>query len=44
MLHRRLVRDYESSPLSSESRVYWAMSANMVRRLTGTRTPTWRGA
>jgi hypothetical protein len=44
MLHRRLVRDYESSPLSSESRVYWAMSANMVRRLTSTRTPTWRGA
>lgn len=44
MLHRRLVRDYESSPLSSESRVYWAMSANMVCRLTGTRTPTWRGA
>jgi transposase len=44
MLYRRLVRDYESNPLSSESRVYWAMSATMVRRLTGTATATWRGA
>jgi hypothetical protein len=25
-LHRRLVRDYEHRPASSESRVYWAMS------------------
>lgn len=44
MLHRRLVRDYESNPKTSESRVYWAITANMLRRLTGTRTPTWRGA
>ena len=35
MLHRRLVRDYEHLPRSSESRVYWAMSAVILRRLTG---------
>jgi transposase len=44
MLHRRLVRDYESNPTTSESRVYWAITANMLRRLTGTQTPTWRDA
>lgn len=43
-LHRRLVRDYEHRTASSESRVYWAMSDVMARRLTGTSTPTWRGA
>lgn len=44
MLHRRLVRDYEHRPASSESRVYWAISDVMTRRLTGTSTPSWRGA
>ncbi|WP_220446716.1 transposase [Nonomuraea deserti] len=38
-LHRRLVRDYEHDPGSSESRVYWAMTDAMTRRLTGTFTP-----
>jgi transposase len=42
-LHRRLVRDYEHRLASSESRVYWAMSDVMARRLTGTATPAWRG-
>ncbi|SDQ58301.1 Transposase [Thermostaphylospora chromogena] len=42
-LHRRLVRDYEHRPTSSESRVYWAMSDVMARRLTGTSSPSWRG-
>ncbi|XVQ89476.1 IS5 family transposase [Microbispora siamensis] len=42
--HRRLVRDYEHRPASSESRVYWAMSDVMARRLTGTSSPSWRGA
>jgi transposase len=42
-LHRRLVRDYEHRLASSESRVYWAMSDVMARRLTGTCTPAWRG-
>ncbi|MGP4105304.1 IS5/IS1182 family transposase, partial [Nonomuraea sp. KM90] len=41
-LHRRLVRDYEHDPASSESRVYWAMTDVMTRRLTGTSTPAWR--
>ncbi|MFJ8097510.1 IS5 family transposase [Streptomyces griseofuscus] len=44
ILHRRLVRDYEHRPASSESRVYWAISDVMARRLTGTSTPAWRGA
>ncbi|MDG4764419.1 IS5 family transposase [Solwaraspora sp. WMMD406] len=42
MLHRRLVREYESRPESSASRTWWASTANLVRRLTGTSTPTWR--
>jgi transposase len=44
MLHRRLVRDYEINPATAETRVYWAISDVMARRLTGTSTPTWRGA
>ncbi|MFG3352864.1 IS5 family transposase [Streptomyces sp. NPDC048001] len=44
ILHRRLVRDYEHHPASSASRVYWAMTQVMVRRLTGANTPTWREA
>ncbi|GAB3904243.1 transposase [Microbispora bryophytorum] len=43
-LHHRLVRDYERRPASSESRVYWAMSDVMARRLTGTSTPALRDA
>lgn len=42
ILHRRLVRDYEHRPASSASRVYWAMTHVMARRLTGENTPTWR--
>jgi transposase len=42
MLHRRLVRDYETRPASSESMVYWSMTENMTRRLTGTTTASWR--
>lgn len=42
ILHRRLVRDYEHHPSSSASRVYWAMTHIMARRLTGASTPTWR--
>ncbi|MGW7081466.1 transposase [Streptomyces sp. NPDC054866] len=44
MLHRRLVRDYEHLPRSSESRVYWAMTAVILRRLTGAAVPAWRTA
>lgn len=42
MLHRRLAREYESRPESSVSRTLWASTANIVRRLTGTNTPSWR--
>ncbi|MEU7501435.1 IS5 family transposase [Streptomyces griseofuscus] len=44
MLHRRLVPDYESRPTSSESRVYWAMTDVIARRLTDHTTPAWRDA
>ncbi|GAA2986612.1 hypothetical protein GCM10020227_64230 [Streptomyces flavovirens] len=44
MLHRRLVRDYEHLPRGSESRVYWAMTAVILRRLTAATTPAWRTA
>jgi len=42
MLHRRLVREHESRPESSVSRTLWGSAANLVRRLTGTSTPSWR--
>lgn len=44
ILHRSLVRDYEHHPSSSVSRVYWAKTHVMTRRLTGANTPTWREA
>lgn len=44
MLHRRLVRDYEHLPRSSESRVYWAMTAVILRRLTGATAAAWRSS
>lgn len=43
MLVRRLVRDCESKPKSSESRVRWAVIDVIARRLTGQTTPSWRG-
>ncbi|WP_436789496.1 IS5 family transposase [Yinghuangia sp. YIM S10712] len=42
ILHRRLVRDYESHPASSVSRVHWAETDRMARRLTGTTATSWR--
>jgi hypothetical protein len=42
MLHRRLMREYESRPESSVSRTLWASTANIVRRPTETSTPSWR--
>lgn len=41
LLHRRLAREYDHLPDTSASRVYWASTANMTRRLT-TPSPTWR--
>nr|WP_236054424.1 leucine zipper domain-containing protein [Streptomyces musisoli] len=43
MLFRLLVRDYESRPKSSESRVRWALIDVIARRLIGQTTSTWRG-
>ncbi len=42
VLHRRLVRDYETLPERSATMIHWAMIDNMSRRLTGETTPTWR--
>ena len=42
MLHRRLVRDYETRPDRSVSMIHWAMIDNMSRRVTDEVTRTWR--
>jgi transposase len=42
--HRRLVRDYEHRPSSSVSRVSWAMTDVMARRLAGASARSWRAA
>jgi len=42
VLHRRLVRDFETLPERSVTMVHWAMIDNMSRRLTGESTLTWR--
>ncbi|WP_158751541.1 hypothetical protein [Streptomyces bicolor] len=42
--YRRLVRDYEHQPASSRSRVLWAMTSAMSRRLTGAALASWRTA
>jgi len=41
VLHRRLVRDYETLPERSATMIHWAMIDNMSRRLTGETTQTW---
>jgi len=43
MLHRRLVRDYETLPASSEAMIHIAMIDNVSKRITDETTPTWRG-
>ncbi|WTQ63277.1 IS5 family transposase [Streptomyces sp. NBC_00161] len=43
MLPRRLAREYDHRPDTSASRVYWASTANMARRLT-TPAQAWRDA
>ena len=43
MLHRRLVRDFETLPESSEAMIHLAMIDNVSKRITGETTPTWRG-
>jgi transposase len=44
MLHRRLVRDFETRPERSRTMMHWAMIDNMTRRLTGESTQTWRAS
>jgi transposase len=41
VLHRRLVRDYETLPERSATMIHWAMIDNMSRRLTAETTQTW---
>ncbi|MGW4519342.1 hypothetical protein ACWEO4_47670 [Streptomyces sp. NPDC004393] len=41
MLHRRLALDCDHRPDNAASRVYWASTAGMFRRLTAP-APTWR--
>src|SRR5262249_17902091 len=41
MLHRRLVRDYETNPQRSGAMIHWAMIDNMSRRLTGASRRSW---
>ncbi len=43
MLHRRLARDYETLPVSSESMIHIAMIDNVAKRITDETTPIWRG-
>jgi hypothetical protein len=42
MLHRRLVRDYETLPTRSEAVIHIAMTDLMARRLTSENTISWR--
>jgi len=44
ILHRRLVRDYESSPASAASHITWASIDIISRKITRESAPTWRGA
>ncbi|WP_181794326.1 hypothetical protein [Streptomyces sp. WELS2] len=43
MLFRRLVRDYEGRPKTSESRVRWAAIDVIARRLSGRTALSRRG-
>jgi len=42
MLHRRLAREDETLPASSESMIRIAMIDNLLKRITDETTPTWR--
>ncbi|MEU8890666.1 IS5 family transposase [Streptomyces sp. NPDC048442] len=44
LFYRRLVRDYEHRLTTSRSRVFWAMTSVMARRLTGATLDSWRTA
>ncbi|MER6695483.1 IS5 family transposase [Streptomyces minutiscleroticus] len=43
MLHRRLSRDYETLPASSEAMIHVASIDNLAKRITDETPSTWRG-
>ncbi|WP_380284050.1 IS5 family transposase [Kitasatospora purpeofusca] len=43
MQRRRLTRDYETLPASSEAMIYIASIDNLAKRIADETTPTWRG-
>ncbi|MEU1287762.1 IS5 family transposase [Kitasatospora sp. NPDC005856] len=43
MQRRRLARDYETLPASSEAMIHIASIDNLTKRITDETTPTWRG-
>ena len=43
MLYRRLARDYETLPASSQAMIHIASINNLTKRITDETTPTWRG-
>ncbi|MGJ6970158.1 IS5 family transposase [Streptosporangium sp. G11] len=43
MLYRRLARDYETLPTSSQAMIHIASINNLTKRITDETTPTWRG-
>lgn len=43
MLHRRLARDREPLPASSEAMIHIASIDNIAKRMTDETTPAWRG-
>jgi transposase len=43
MLYRRLTRDYETLPASSQAMIHIASINNLTRRITDESTSTWRG-
>lgn len=43
MMRRRLARDYETLPTSSEAMIHIASIDNLAERITGETIPTWRG-
>jgi hypothetical protein len=43
MMHRRLARDCETLPISSEAMIHVTSIDNLTKRITDETTPTWRG-
>jgi hypothetical protein len=43
LMHRRLARDYETLPASSEAMIHIASIDNLAEHTTDETTPTWKG-